>query len=154
MDFEKDPYEVLGIVDGPKATDDEIKKAYRKLALAKHPDKNRDNPNAADEFAALQKAYDVLTDKDARAALDGVHAAKAAREEREANQGSKVSLLSSSRAEGSLRGNGSALMYDCLVVTQIYAAAAVLPIMRLIVGASETDGCLTSCCHTADLTPA
>ena len=45
---------------------------YRKLALLKHPDKNPDNPRAADEFAALQKAYDVLCDAEARAALDAL----------------------------------------------------------------------------------
>lgn len=39
-------------------------------ALTKHPDKNRDNPNAAAEFAELQKAYAILTDADARKALD------------------------------------------------------------------------------------
>lgn len=44
--------------------------AYRKLALVKHPDKNPDNPKAADEFQQLQRAYDLLLDKEARAALD------------------------------------------------------------------------------------
>jgi curved DNA-binding protein CbpA len=44
--------------------------AYRKLALLKHPDKNPDNPKAAQEFAIIQKAYDILCDKEAREALD------------------------------------------------------------------------------------
>ena len=46
--------------------------AYRRLALIKHPDKNPDNPKAADEFQALQRAYDLLCDKEARAALDNL----------------------------------------------------------------------------------
>lgn len=44
--------------------------AYRRLALQKHPDKNPDNPAAAEEFSIIQKAYDVLCDSEARAALD------------------------------------------------------------------------------------
>lgn len=41
-------------------------------ALVKHPDKNPDNPNAAAEFAALQSAYAILTDAEARKALDSL----------------------------------------------------------------------------------
>ncbi|KAI7838457.1 hypothetical protein COHA_007720 [Chlorella ohadii] len=65
-------YQLLGLEQGPTATEADIKKAYRKLALVKHPDKNPDNPRAADEFAELQKAYDLLLDKEARAALDAL----------------------------------------------------------------------------------
>lgn len=65
-------YQLLGLEQGPAATEADIKKAYRKLALVKHPDKNPDNPRAADEFQELQKAYDLLLDKEARAALDAL----------------------------------------------------------------------------------
>jgi DnaJ family protein C protein 17 len=50
--------------------------------LIKHPDKNPNNPNAANEFAALQRAYDLLADEEGRKALDDFLKARAARAER------------------------------------------------------------------------
>lgn len=62
-------YEVLGVEKD--ADDDDLKKAYRKLALKHHPDKNRDNPEAAKEaFQVIQQAYDVLSDPQERAWYD------------------------------------------------------------------------------------
>ena len=55
----KDYYAILGV--GRKATDDELKKAYRKMALKYHPDKNKD-PGAEDKFKEIAEAYDVLSD--------------------------------------------------------------------------------------------
>uniref|UniRef100_A0A673HGH1 DnaJ homolog subfamily B member 9 n=1 Tax=Sinocyclocheilus rhinocerous TaxID=307959 RepID=A0A673HGH1_9TELE len=55
----KDYYSVLGIQKG--ASDDEIKKAYRKQALKYHPDKNK-SPGAEDKFKEIAEAYDVLSD--------------------------------------------------------------------------------------------
>ncbi|WP_026149481.1 DnaJ C-terminal domain-containing protein [Sphingobium xenophagum] len=63
-----DPYSTLGVARG--ATDAEIKSAYRKLAKELHPDKNRDNPKAAEKFSAATNAYDLLSDKDKRARFD------------------------------------------------------------------------------------
>src|SRR6184192_1245361 len=64
----RDYYEVLGV--GRTATDEEIKRAYRKLAVKFHPDKNPDDPHAEEKFKELGEAYDVLMDPEKRAAYD------------------------------------------------------------------------------------
>src|SRR6266403_906109 len=64
----RDYYEVLGVARG--APEDEIKRAYRKLAVKFHPDKNPDDPHAEEKFKELGEAYDVLSDADKRAAYD------------------------------------------------------------------------------------
>lgn len=63
-----DPYATLGVSRG--ASEDEIKKAYRKLAKELHPDRNRDNPKAAEKFGTVAQAYELLSDKDKRARFD------------------------------------------------------------------------------------
>lgn len=63
-----DPYATLGVSRG--ASEDEIKKAYRKLAKELHPDRNKDNPKAAERFSTVTQAYDLLMDKDKRARFD------------------------------------------------------------------------------------
>lgn len=64
----RDYYEVLGVSrDTPSA---DIKKAYRKLAVQFHPDKNPDNPKAEEQFKELGEAYEVLMDDQKRAAYD------------------------------------------------------------------------------------
>ncbi|WYZ43897.1 hypothetical protein EsH8_VII_000333 [Colletotrichum jinshuiense] len=61
-------YDTLGVQ--PTATDIEIKKAYRKLAIVHHPDKNPNDPSAHEKFQEIGEAYQVLSDKDLRAAYD------------------------------------------------------------------------------------
>jgi molecular chaperone DnaJ len=64
----RDYYEVLGV--GRDASEEEVKRAYRKLAVKFHPDKNPDDPHTEEKFKELGEAYDVLMDPDKRAAYD------------------------------------------------------------------------------------
>ena len=63
-----DPYTTLGV--DRSATEKDIKSAYRKLAKELHPDRNRDNPRATEQFGLVTQAYDFLSDKDKRAQFD------------------------------------------------------------------------------------
>ena len=63
-----DLYSQLGVARG--ASEADIKKAYRKLAKELHPDRNKDNPKAAERFSKVTSAYDILSDKDKRAQYD------------------------------------------------------------------------------------
>ena len=64
----RDYYEVLGVKRDASA--DEIKKAYRKLAMKHHPDRNPDDKAAEEKFKEAKAAYEILTDADKRAAYD------------------------------------------------------------------------------------
>ena len=64
----RDPYSTLGVARG--ASEKDIKSAYRKLAKELHPDRNKDNPKAAERFSQVTQAYDLLSDKDKRAQFD------------------------------------------------------------------------------------
>jgi len=64
----RDFYEILGV--NRDASDDEIKKASRKLAMKFHPDRNPDNPKAEEQFKEAKEAYEILSDAQKRQAYD------------------------------------------------------------------------------------
>ncbi|NMF88696.1 molecular chaperone DnaJ [Aromatoleum petrolei] len=68
MATKRDYYDVLGV--NRDATDDEIKKAYRKLAMKHHPDRNPDNKEAEEKFKEGKEAYEILSDAQKRGAYD------------------------------------------------------------------------------------
>ena len=76
MSQKRDYYEVLGV--SKDASETEIKKAFRKLAMEYHPDRNPDNPEAAEKFKEATEAYDILSNSEKRNSYDrfgfaGVH---------------------------------------------------------------------------------
>lgn len=68
----KNYYKILGL-SGPKATDDEIKSAYRKLAKKYHPDRNPGNIEAIEKFKDINEAYQVLIDEIAKRKYNRIH---------------------------------------------------------------------------------
>lgn len=68
MASKRDYYDILGV--DKKASEDDIKRAYRQAAKKTHPDLNPDDPNAAERFKEVNEAYEVLSDKEKRARYD------------------------------------------------------------------------------------
>lgn len=68
MATNRDYYEILGL--GREASNEEIKKAFKKLAMKFHPDRNPDNPKAEEQFKEAKEAYDILSDPQKKAAYD------------------------------------------------------------------------------------
>jgi DnaJ-class molecular chaperone len=67
MKMGKDYYKILGIIKG--ASEDDVRKAYRKMALKFHPDKNK-SAGAEEKFKEIAEAYEVLSDKRKREIYD------------------------------------------------------------------------------------
>lgn len=68
MATKEDYYELLGVARN--ASDDEIKKSFRRLAMKYHPDRNQDNPQAEEQFKKIKEAYDILSEPKKRSAYD------------------------------------------------------------------------------------
>ena len=68
MANKRDFYDILGVARN--ASDEEIKKAYRKLAMKYHPDRNPDSKEAEAKFKEVKEAYEMLSDPQKRAAYD------------------------------------------------------------------------------------
>ena len=64
----RDPYDILGV--SRSASEDEIKKSYRRLAKKYHPDQNQNNPKAKDSFSEINSAYEIVGDKTKRGQFD------------------------------------------------------------------------------------
>ncbi len=106
MDY-KDYYKVLGVERS--ATQDEIKKAFRKLAMKYHPDKNKDNKQAEEKFKEINEAYEVLSDPKKRERYDQLGASYS---QWQANGGNPGNFNWSEWYSGQQRGRGQQVNMD------------------------------------------
>ncbi len=105
MDY-KDYYETLGV--DRKASQDEIKKGYRKLAMKYHPDKNPDDKDAEEKFKEINEAHQVLSDPEKRARYDRLGSSYSQWQER----GAPGDFNWNNWTGGASRGGGRRVQYE------------------------------------------
>src|SRR5438046_8999035 len=115
----RDYYEVLGVAR--EATDDEIKKSYRKLAIKYHPDKNPGDKTAEEAFKELGEAYEALSDPQSRAAYD---------------QYGNAAFDPRARASGGFRGGG---FHDPVEIFRQVVGARTGSIVDVLFGGERQD---------------
>ncbi len=97
MDY-KDYYKILGV--DRKASQDEIKKAFRKLAMKYHPDRNKDNKQAEEKFKEINEAYEVLGDQQKRERYDQLGSSYSQWQQRGGNPGNLTGANGRRNREG------------------------------------------------------
>jgi curved DNA-binding protein len=106
----QDYYKILGV--NKNATDKELKKAYRELAMEHHPDKNQGNKNAEEKFKQINEAYQVLSDPDKRAHFDRLGSAYQDWEKRGGQQAGGFNWDDWQRSSGRQGAEGMRVEFD------------------------------------------
>ena len=114
-----DLYATLGV--GREASQEEIKRAYRKLAKEMHPDLNPDKPEVGERFKQVTAAYDILSDPERRGATIGARSTRAARSGRSTSIG--ISRRTR-RPDATTRAKGSATRSSCTTSSRACSAGA------------------------------